>query len=213
VITAGPTQESLDPVRYLTNHSSGKQGFAIAQAAVEAGADVTLIAGPVYLPTPVGVQRIDVVDARQMREAVLQTACGNNPADVLIGAAAIADFRPAEYSEQKIKKKDDGGAPVVMLTRNPDILFDVSQQEQRPPLIVGFAAESQDLVANAQAKLERKKLDLIVANDITAADAGFAVDTNRVLFITREGVEEMPLMGKDAVAAHIIEWVAARLET
>jgi len=211
VITAGPTQEPLDPVRYLSNHSSGKQGFAIAQAAAEAGAEVILIAGPIHLPTPVGVQRIDVMDARSMREAVIECACGDNQAHALISAAAVADFRPAEYSEQKIKKKVDGSAPVVTLTRNPDILFDVSQQAVRPHVTVGFAAESQDLVSNAQSKLARKGLDLIVANDITAQDAGFAVDTNRVLFITTEGAAPMPLMGKDEVAERIIEWVAHRL--
>ena len=124
----------------------------------------------------------------------------------------MADFRPAEYSEQKIKKKESDGAPTVYLTRNADILFDVSQQPIRPRVTVGFAAESQDLVSNAQYKLNRKGLDLIVANDITADDAGFAVDTNRVLFVTHEGIDELPLMGKDEVASRIIEWVAQRLD-
>jgi phosphopantothenoylcysteine decarboxylase/phosphopantothenate--cysteine ligase len=209
VVTAGPTREPLDPVRYLTNHSSGKQGFAVAQAAVDAGAEVTLIAGPVNLPTPIGAHRIDVESAQQMRDAVIAHAC-EQQADVLIMTAAVADFRPAVASDQKIKKTGDSDMNLT-LTQNPDILREVSQQPQHPCLTIGFAAESQDLFHNAQAKLARKKLDLIVANDITASDTGFAVDTNQVLFITAAGVEEFPLMGKDEVAAHLIEWVADHL--
>lgn len=210
VVTAGPTREALDPVRYVSNHSSGKQGFAVAQAALDAGADVTLIAGPVSLSTPTGAQRIDVESTLQMRDAVIAYAC-DQQADALIMAAAVADFRAATVPAQKIKKTDGGSGLLITLTQNPDILRDVSQQPQRPCVTIGFAAESQDLISNAQAKLERKKLDLIVANDITASDAGFAVDTNRVLFISGQGVEELPLMGKDEVAARIIEWVATQL--
>lgn len=209
VVTAGPTREALDPVRYMSNYSSGKQGFAVAQAALDAGAEVTLIAGPVQLPTPVGMQRMDVQSAQEMCNAVIRHAC-EDQADALIMAAAVADFRAASFSEQKIKKTESDGL-TILVSQNPDILGEVAQQPQRPLVTVGFAAESHDLVANAQAKLERKKLDLIVANDITAPDAGFAVDTNRVLMITQAGIDELPLMGKDEVAARLVEWVAARL--
>jgi phosphopantothenoylcysteine decarboxylase / phosphopantothenate---cysteine ligase len=212
VVTAGPTREPLDPVRYLTNYSSGKQGFAIAQAAVEAGAEVTLIAGPVdsALETPYGAARIDVTDTRSLRDAVIAHASGRNQADAVIMAAAVADFRPAQRAEHKIKKVE-GDAPAIELTTNPDILYELSQQPTRPRVTVGFAAESDDLEANAQAKLARKGLDLIVANDITAEDAGFAVDTNRVVFITAGGVEPLPLMSKAEVAARIVAWVTERL--
>jgi phosphopantothenoylcysteine decarboxylase/phosphopantothenate--cysteine ligase len=212
VVSAGPTCESLDPVRYLTNHSSGKQGFAIAEAAVEMGAQVTVIAGPVNLPTPPGATRIDVQDTRSMLAAVLEHTIRDNQADALIMAAAVADFRPADYSNHKIKKEPGKtDAPSISLTVNPDILAEVAQQAVRPKLTIGFAAESHDLIENAQGKLERKKLDLIIANDITASDAGFSVDTNRVLFITPQGIEDLPLMSKQAVARRVMGWVAEKL--
>ncbi len=211
VVTAGPTREALDPVRFFSNRSSGRQGFALAQAAVDAGAEVVLIAGPVELPTPVGVERVNVETAREMEQAVLGHAAGDRPADVLIMSAAVADYRPGEAAGQKIKKST--GALSTELVPNPDILMSVADGENRPAVVVGFAAESQDLIANAQDKLARKKLDLIVANDITATDAGFAVDTNRVHFVAAESVEELPLMSKEAVAARVIEWVSERLAT
>lgn len=211
VITAGPTREPLDPVRYLSNYSSGKQGFAIAQAAVDAGAAVTLIAGPVSLPTPIGAERVDVTDTRSMLDAVLAHAAGDAPADALIMAAAVADFRPAELAGHKIKKAHGQAPAPIDLVENPDILYEISQQAHRPAVTVGFAAESDDLIAHAQEKLARKKLDLIVANDITASDAGFAVDTNRVVFITPQGIDELPLMSKEEVAQRIVDWVAGRL--
>jgi len=209
VVTAGPTREALDPVRFFSNQSSGRQGFALAQAAVDVGAEVVLIAGPVELPTPVGVERVNVETAREMEQAVLGHAAGDRPADVLIMSAAVADYRPGEAAGQKIKKST--GALSTELVPNPDILMSVADGENRPAVVVGFAAESQDLIANAQDKLARKKLDLIVANDITATDAGFAVDTNRVHFVAAESVEELPLMSKEAVAARVIEWVSERL--
>jgi phosphopantothenoylcysteine decarboxylase/phosphopantothenate--cysteine ligase len=209
VVSAGPSREALDPVRFLSNHSSGKQGFAIAQAAIDAGAEVTLIAGPLNRSTPVGAARVDVEDARSMRDAVLEYAC-SRPADALIMAAAVADFRPAEFSDQKIKK-GEGEAPSLMLARNPDILMEVANQPQRPRVTVGFAAESQELAENARGKLARKKLDLIVANDITARDAGFSAETNRVLLITPDRAEELPLLSKDEVARRIILWLTDRL--
>lgn len=212
VVTAGPTREPLDPVRFLTNRSSGKQGVALAQAALEAGADVTLIAGPISEPVPVGVERVDVLDARSMEQAVLTLATGEQQADALIMSAAVSDFRPAEVTQHKIKK-DEGAPSSIKLVRNPDILLSVAEQAQRPRVTVGFAAESQDVIANAQEKLARKKLDLIVANDITAAEAGFEVDTNRVFLISGAGIEELPLLSKSSVARRIIAWIAARLET
>jgi phosphopantothenoylcysteine decarboxylase/phosphopantothenate--cysteine ligase len=210
VVSAGPTQEPLDPVRYLTNYSSGKQGFALAQAALDAGAEVTLITGPVGLPTPVGARRVDVASARQMRDAVLLHAVAEGQADALIMSAAVADFRPAQAHEQKVKK-EVAASFTLELARNPDILLEVSEGPTRPRVTIGFAAESEDLLENAQAKLAAKKLDLIVANDITAPDAGFAADTNRVHFVTAQGVEELPLMSKAEVAQRVIDWLADRL--
>jgi len=146
-----------------------------------------------------------------MEQAVLTLATGEQQADALIMSAAVSDFRPAEVTQHKIKK-DEGAPSSIKLVRNPDILLSVAEQAQRPRVTVGFAAESQDVIANAQEKLARKKLDLIVANDITAAEAGFEVDTNRVFLISGAGIEELPLMSKIGVARRIIAWIAARLE-
>ncbi|HHH41157.1 MAG TPA: bifunctional phosphopantothenoylcysteine decarboxylase/phosphopantothenate--cysteine ligase CoaBC, partial [Chloroflexi bacterium] len=199
VVTAGPTREPLDPVRFLSNPSSGRQGFALAQAALDRGAAVTLITGPTPLPTPVGAERVAVTTARQMRDAVLAAIEG---ADVLLMAAAVADYRPAETAPHKIKKGEEELA--LRLIRTPDVLAEVAARRAKtgfPRVVVGFAAESHDLIENARAKLEAKRLDLIVANDITAADAGFGAETNRVAILDREGgVEELPLMSKPAVA-------------
>jgi len=204
VVTAGPTREPVDPVRYLSNPSSGKQGFALAQAALDRGAAVTLVAGPVPLPTPVGAQRVDVSTAQEMHAATL-LACES--ADLLLMAAAVADFRPASVAPHKMKK---GQADLSLpLTRTSDILMAVAARRAEsgwPRAVVGFAAESQELLDNARAKLAAKNLDLIVANDITAADAGFAGETNRVLLIGRDGsVEPLPLMSKTAVAEAVLE--------
>jgi phosphopantothenoylcysteine decarboxylase/phosphopantothenate--cysteine ligase len=210
VVTAGGTEEPLDPVRAIANHSSGKQGFAIAQAALERGAQVTLVSGPTHLPTPAGARRIDVRTAEEMLAAVLAAI---PQADVLVMAAAVSDFRPTNPSAEKIKR--DKGIPQVELERTPDILAAVSTQRSNtniPRIVVGFAAESQDLRQNALAKLQAKRLDLIVANDITAGDAGFAVDTNRVtLFDAGGGEEELPLMSKAEVADYLLERVVAML--
>ncbi|MCB0128759.1 MAG: bifunctional phosphopantothenoylcysteine decarboxylase/phosphopantothenate--cysteine ligase CoaBC, partial [Caldilineaceae bacterium] len=176
VVTAGGTREAVDPVRFLTNHSSGKQGYAVAQAALDAGAAVTLIATTDALPVPIGAERIGVNSAAEMLNAVL-IACAD--ADGLIMAAAVADFRPAQVAAQKIKKLQ--GIPTLELAPNPDILATVAAERhnlKRLRCVVGFAAETQNLLANAQSKLERKRLDLIVANDVTAENAGFAVETN-----------------------------------
>lgn len=232
VVTAGPTREPLDPVRFLSNPSSGRQGFALAQAALDRGAEVMLITGPTYLPTPVGAERVEITTVQEMHDAVLSAA---GPADVLLMAAAPADYRPAAAAPQKIKK---GQCPVgaiapmgqgeltLRLARTPDILSAVTRQRTErisavagrraetgfPRVVVGFAAESENLLANARAKLAAKNLDLIVANDITARDAGFAAVTNRVVILERVGgVEELPLMSKTAVAEVVLERVVGLL--
>jgi phosphopantothenoylcysteine decarboxylase/phosphopantothenate--cysteine ligase len=204
VVTAGPTREFVDPVRFLSNPSSGKQGFALARAALDQGAAVTLITGPTHLSTPVGAERVDVTTVEQMEEAVLQ-AC--TQADLLLMAAAVGDYRPAEVALQKIKKTE--GDLTLRLTRTPDILAAVAEQREtsdHPRVVVGFAAETEELLANARAKLEAKCLDLVVANDVTASNAGFGAETNRVTLLDREGrVEALPLMSKAAVAAAVLE--------
>lgn len=205
VVTAGGTQEPLDPVRVLANRSSGKQGFTLAQAALDRGAEVILISAPSHEITPTGATRIDVDTAEEMSQAVLQAVEG---ADALIMAAAVADFRPKTRSERKIKHT--GGVPEVPLEPTDDILAQVATR--RPTVMVGFAAESDDLVANATDKLNNKGLDLIVANDITAKDVGFATDTNQVTLISaKDGTEELPLMAKFEVAEAVMERVAQLL--
>lgn len=212
VVTAGGTSEALDPVRYITNRSSGKQGYALAQAALDAGAEVTLISAAQHLPEPTGVKLVPVDSARAMLDAVLQAVQG---ADALVMAAAVADFRPAQVAEQKIKKKDDGAGLTIELARNPDILLEVHQQRAAtgwPRVAVGFAAESENLLANAGDKLARKGLDLLVANDISAPDAGFAVDTNRVIILDAAGGQQhLDLMSKTQVSETIMARVAALL--
>lgn len=208
VVTAGGTQEPLDPVRMLANRSSGKQGVALAQAALDTGGDVTLIAAPVAVPVPTGLQHVAVRTAAEMAGAVL-AAC--QEADVLIMAAAVADFRPARAAPQKLKKEK--GPPTLALERTPDILAAVARQRQqtgRPRVVVGFAAETENLLHNARAKLQAKALDLIVANDVAGPDSGFGVDTNRVTLLDARGtVEALPLLSKAEVAQRVIERVLA----
>lgn len=212
VVTAGGTQEAIDPVRVITNRSSGKQGYALAQAAIDAGAQVTLITAPTALTAPVGARLIEVRTAAEMLEAVLSVS--TRRVDALLMAAAVADFRPKKVAADKFKKRD--GIPQVELEAAPDVLETVAGQKSRknrPRVVVGFAAESRDLIQNASAKLSSKKLDLIVANDISAPDSGFGVDTNRVTLLFADGREEsLPLMSKAEVAEAIIECVAAMLE-
>jgi phosphopantothenoylcysteine decarboxylase/phosphopantothenate--cysteine ligase len=206
VVTAGGTQEPLDPVRILTNRSSGKQGVALTQAALDAGADVTLVAAPVAVPIPIGVHHLPVRTAADMAQAVLE-ACQD--ADALLMAAAVADFRPDRAAQQKIKKQR--GLPTLALEPTADILAAVARQRQEtrhPRIVVGFAAETEDLLQNARAKLQAKDLDLIVANDVGASDAGFEVDTNRVALISAGGeTEALPLLSKAKVAERVIEKV------
>ncbi len=207
VITAGPTREPLDPVRYLSNHSSGKQGFALAAAAAEAGARVSLIAGPVALPTPKGVERIDVLTARDMLAAAEQ--CCRPGADVFISVAAVADYRPAMPSEQKIKKAPGDTGLTLTLIENPDIVATIAGRTPRP-FTVAFAAETEELVPHARAKLERKKVDMVVANDVSRSDIGFGSDDNVVTLVTEDGDEELPAMTKTALARVLMERIAAR---
>lgn len=210
VVTAGGTREALDPVRYLTNRSSGKQGYAIAQAAVDAGARVVLISSAQHLPTPVGAQLAPVESAEDMRRAVLEHVAG---AAALVMAAAVADYRPRQIARHKIKKAD--AALRLDLTRTDDILLAVKAQRQAsgyPVIVVGFAAESENLLKNASGKLQSKGLDLLVANDITAPDAGFAVDSNRVVVLDSDGgLQHIDLSSKASIGASIIQRIGSLL--
>ncbi len=211
VVTAGGTQEPIDPVRFISNRSSGKQGLALTQAALDAGAEVVLVATPVVGPEPVGSRRVAAGTAAEMADAVLAEC---RTADVLIMAAAVADFRPARQASQKLKKR--AGVPTLELEATTDILTAVKQQRSetgRPRVVVGFAAETENLLRNARQKLAAKGLDLIVANDVSAADSGFAVDTNRVTLLDAAGHEEaLPLLPKDEVARRVIERTLALLD-
>ncbi len=213
VVTAGGTQEPLDPVRVLTNRSSAKQGYALAQAALDAGAQVTLITAPTALTPPIGARVINIETATQMLDCVLTES---SDSDALIMAAAVADFRPKNQAKDKIKK--EGGVPQIELEVTEDILKTVSSQrliaqQERKLVVVGFAAESRDLLENARVKLQSKGLDFIAANDISAEDAGFAVETNRVTLLFADGRKEsLPLMSKNEVAETIIERLATLLE-
>lgn len=207
VVTAGGTREPLDPVRYLTNRSSGKQGYAVAQAALDAGAEVMLISSA-SLPTPIGAQLVAVDTAQSLHDAVLEHSA---QADALVMAAAVADYRPATQAQQKIKKGD--GDLSLQLARNPDILLAVKDMAQRPKVVVGFAAESENLLANAHDKLVRKGLDLMAANDISATDAGFASDYNRVTILSRDGSQTaIERSSKSAIAEVIIEHIASLID-
>jgi phosphopantothenoylcysteine decarboxylase/phosphopantothenate--cysteine ligase len=203
LVTAGPTHEPIDPVRVIANRSSGRQGFAIAAAAARAGARVTLISGPVSLPTPGGVARIDVETAQQMADAVGQAL----PADAAILVAAVADWRVANAATSKLKK--GGGPPTLEFEPNPDILKTLAEHPDRPRLLVGFAAETDDVVVNAQAKLASKGADWIVANDVSGDVMGGA--RNRVHLVTQDGVEDWPDQSKGQVAAHLIDRIAEEL--
>lgn len=209
VVTAGGTQEALDPVRVITNRSSGKQGYALAQAALDAGAEVCLIAAPSALTPPVGARIVHVTSVQEMLDAVL-----NETADALIMAAAAADFRPKQIAPEKMKKRD--GIPQIQLEAAPDILETVAGSTagaRRFKVTVGFAAESESLLENASEKLKSKGLDLIAANDVSAKDAGFAVDTNRITLLFADGKrEELPLMSKTEAAEIIVEHIARLLE-
>lgn len=198
VITAGPTREALDPVRYLSNHSSGKMGFAIAQACIEAGARVTLIAGPVNLPTPDRLLRVDVVSALQMLAAA-QSACTS--ADIFIATAAVADYRPQAVAAQKIKKSAEMQA--LDLVRNPDIVATIAAQEKKP-FVVGFAAETEKVVEHAREKLVRKRLNMIACNDVARSDIGFQSDDNALTVIWNDGSQQLEKSSKAVIARQLV---------
>lgn len=200
-VTAGPTQESLDPVRYLTNHSTGRMGYAIAREAMLRGAEVTLISGPVSLAPPPFVKVVPVVTAQDMFEAV---AARLNDTDILIKAAAVADYRPAHVAEEKIKKTGAGDLDQLALERTQDILGWVAQHRHEGLYVCGFSMETQNMLENSAAKLEKKKLDMVVANNLKVAGAGFGVDTNVVTLITKNGAQELPLMSKNEVAGQLL---------
>ena len=204
-VTAGPTQEALDPVRYLTNHSTGRMGYAIAREAMLRGADVTLISGPTALKPVPGVKTVDVVSARDMFEAV-QTALPET--DILIKAAAVADYRPANVAEDKIKKQP--GEMSIPLERTDDILGWVAEHRHPGLFVCGFSMETRDMVENSKKKLAKKHLDMIAANNLKVAGAGFGVDTNVVTILTADGIRELPLMGKDQVASQLLDAILER---
>lgn len=210
IITAGPTREALDPVRFLSNRSSGRMGYALAVAACRRGAKVILVSGPTELSPPEGVQFIAIESAQEMYQAVMNHLA---QAQVVIKAAAVADYRPQERALQKIKKSSEpGGGITLHLTRNPDILAEVGKNKGSR-ILVGFAAETNDLIKNAQEKLQRKNLDLIVANDVTRPGAGFRASTNIVKILDAQGnIEELPLMSKEAVAQRVLDRVAKLLK-
>jgi phosphopantothenoylcysteine decarboxylase/phosphopantothenate--cysteine ligase len=210
VVTAGPTREHIDPVRFLSNPSTGKMGFAVARAAAAHGHDVTLVAGPVSLRTPKGVRRVDVVSAREMMDAVERAlregavTRGARPDVVLVATAAVADWRPAECAARKLKKGEMSGT--LRLVRNPDILKAVRCARK-----VGFAAETNDVLAEARRKCREKGLEMIVANDVTEKGSGFGTDTNRVVFVRRDGsAERLPLMSKLSVARRLVREIEGR---
>ena len=204
-VTAGPTQEALDPVRYLTNHSTGRMGYAIAREAMLRGADVTLISGPTALKPVPGVKTVDVVSAKDMFEAVQATL---PETDILVKAAAVADYRPVSIAEDKIKKQD--GDMAIPLERTDDILGWVAEHRHPGLFVCGFSMETRDMIENSRKKLDRKHLDMIAANNLKVAGAGFGVDTNVVTILTADGIQELPLMGKDQVAAKLLDAILER---
>ena len=207
VVSAGPTYEDLDPVRFIGNRSSGKMGFAIAAAAARRGAETVLVAGPVSLATPDGVRRIDVRSARQMHDAVLAQL----PADAYIGAAAVADFTPRAVSTSKIKKRAGEEGLTLQLVRTPDILADVAMHASRPRLVVGFAAETDDVARHARGKLARKRIDLIAANRVGIADGGFESDDNALTLIWHDGERTLGPAPKTRLAEELLDMVMERL--
>lgn len=207
LVTAGPTQEALDPVRYLTNHSSGKMGYAIAQAAARRGAQVTLVSGPVALKRLPYVETVDVVSAQEMFEAVTARAAEQ---DIIIKAAAVADYRPTVVAEDKMKKSDD--ALSIPLERTQDILGWLGQHRQPGQFLCGFSMETQNMVENSRKKLEKKRVDMIAANNLKMEGAGFGVDTNLLTLITKDGLDELPMVTKEAAADLLLDSILKRME-
>ena len=200
LVTDGPTQESLDPVRYLTNHSTGKMGYAIAKMAMLRGAQVTLISGPTALQKPPFVEVVDIISAQDMFEAV---TARQDQSDLIFKAAAVADYTPADYCDDKIKKKD--GEMSIPLTRTQDILQYLGDHRRTGQVICGFSMETKDMLENSRSKLEKKHVDMICANNLKVAGAGFGTDTNVITLITKDGITELPLMSKEEAASRIID--------
>ncbi len=207
LVTAGPTQEAIDPVRYITNHSTGKMGYAVAAQAAMMGAHVVLISGKTALPAPFGVERVDVVSAADMFDAVQRYS---NDSDIIIKSAAVADYRPAHISSQKIKKSD--GDSMIELERTDDILMWLGENKRENQIICGFSMETQNLLENSHRKLEKKNADMIVANSIAQNGAGFGTDTNIVTLITKDGCEELECMEKSMVAQNILKRLAEMIK-
>ena len=207
LVTAGPTQEALDPVRCLTNHSSGKMGYAIAQAAARRGAQVTLVSGPVALKRLPYMETVDVVSAQEMFEAVTARAAEQ---DIIIKAAAVADYRPMVVAEDKMKKSDD--ALSIPLERTQDILGWLGQHRQPGQFLCGFSMETQNMVENSRKKLEKKRVDMIAANNLKVEGAGFGVDTNLLTLITKDGLDELPMVTKEAAADLLLDRILKRME-
>lgn len=202
LITAGPTREAIDPVRYITNHSSGKMGYALASAAAQMGAKVTLVSGPVSLNTPVGVERINVSSAQEMHEAVMAHA---NKHDAFISCAAVADYRPQTIASQKLKKTEDNDEMVINMVKNPDIVASVAAMTEKRPFTVGFAAETNDVETYARGKLTKKNLDMICANDVSVAGQGFNSNDNAITLYWPEGELALALESKEALSFRILE--------
>ncbi len=202
LVTAGPTMEKLDPVRYITNHSTGKMGYAIAKHCMHRGAEVTLVTGKTDTPKPPFVKIVEITSAQDMFEAV--TSCSQEQ-DIIIKAAAVADYRPANVSDEKVKKKD--GDLSIPLERTVDILQYLGDNRREGQFLCGFSMETQNMLENSRAKLEKKHVDMIVANNLKQAGAGFGTDTNVVTLITKDDVKELPLMSKDQVAEHLIDTI------
>ena len=204
LVTAGPTQERMDPVRYISNHSTGKMGYAVARAAMLRGADVTLVSGVTALQPPAGVKVVPVISAADMAQAVKEAAPAQ---DIIVKAAAVADYRPAVTADEKIKKKD--GELTVLLERTEDILAWLGAHRREGQILCGFSMETEHLLENSRAKLEKKKIDMIVANNLRQEGAGFGTDTNVVTLLTKEGAEELPLLSKEEVADRLLDRLMA----
>ena len=207
-ITAGPTREAIDPVRYISNHSSGKMGYALAQACAEAGAKCTLISGPTQLNTPAHCERVDVVSAQEMHSAALKQL---GQCDIFIATAAVADFRPEQVADQKIKKQADSETMMIEMVKNPDILAAVANSEKRP-FCVGFAAETQDVEQYARGKLERKNLDMVIANDVSQQGIGFNSDDNQVMVVDATSCQSLDKLSKTELARQLCKKIADRLK-
>lgn len=208
VVSAGPTFEDIDPVRFLGNRSSGKMGFSVAAVAAQRGAEVVLVAGPVQLPTPPGVMRIDVRSAAQLHAAVMAAL----PCDIYIGAAAVADFTPREFASSKLKKQPGQDTLVLELVKTRDVLAEVAVHPQRPRLVVGFAAETNDVAYYARGKLERKRLDLICANQVGLSGSGFESDDNALLVIDADGERALGPAPKAELAGVLLDLIGERMQ-